>query len=317
MGRVLFIACTNVGQAMIETIRTNPSIKSEIVGIVNLNAIRGMNKANYHTYADVAEKYGIPLHYCDNINDPETMEWILERKPDLIIQTGWSQKFRSSLLHAARFGCIGEHPAPLPVGRGAACVNWAILSGKTQWGDTFFRMVDEYDRGDVYAQAFFEIKPYDTVKTVYDKVALASSKIIAENIDQWTEGLFSVIDLDETKATYYKRRTPADGLFSFEMGAKELHDFIRAQTEPYPGAFFMRGSEKVTVLLSKPCAQSGNGTAPGTVLNKTADGGILVSCGKDTAIELLRYRLSDGIERWFSEAECFPIGEQINKPGAL
>ena len=55
MGRVLFIACTNVGQAMIRTICTDPSIKTEVVGIVNLNAKRSLGKANYHTYLDIAE----------------------------------------------------------------------------------------------------------------------------------------------------------------------------------------------------------------------------------------------------------------------
>ena len=190
MGRVLFVACTNVGQAMIRTICTDPSIKTEVVGIVNLNAKRSLGKANYHTYLDIAEEFQIPLHFCDNVNDAVTLNWIADKKPDLIIQTGWSQKFREELLNLPRFGCIGEHPAPLPRGRGAACVNWAILTGETQWGDTFFKMVEQYDRGEVYAQAFFPIAPYDDVRTVYDKVAACSAQIVKENIDRWSEGVF-------------------------------------------------------------------------------------------------------------------------------
>lgn len=117
-----------------------------------------------------------PLHFCDNVNDPVTVEWIAQKGPDLIIQSGWSQKFHKPLLNLPLYGCIGEHPAPLPRGRGAACVNWAILSGETEWGDTFFRMVDQYDRGEVYAQSFFQIQQYDTVKTIYDKVANCAKK---------------------------------------------------------------------------------------------------------------------------------------------
>ena len=209
MGKVLFVACTNVGQAMINAIKQSKNIESEIVGIVNLNSSRALSKANYYTYLDVAEKYKIPLHFCDNINDEVTLNWIKEKEPDIIIQTGWSQKFRTELLNIPKFGCIGEHPAPLPKGRGAACVNWAILTGETEWGDTFFKMVDEYDRGEVYAQEFFDIKEYDTVKTVYEKVAETSRKIVLENIDNWTSGIFKTIQLDESKATYYKKRTPA------------------------------------------------------------------------------------------------------------
>ena len=68
MGRVLFVACTNVGQAMIRTICEDENIKTQVVGIVNLNTQRSLSKANYHTYLDIAAEYDIPLHFCSNIN---------------------------------------------------------------------------------------------------------------------------------------------------------------------------------------------------------------------------------------------------------
>ena len=304
MGRVVFVACTNVGQAMIRTICGDESIRSQVVGIVNLNARRSLSKANYHTYLDIAAEYDIPLHFCDNVNDEETVRWIADRQPDLLIQTGWSQKFREPLLKLPKYGCIGEHPAPLPRGRGAACINWAILTGETEWGDTFFHMVNEYDRGAVYAQEFFQICEYDDVKTVYDKVAACSAKVIRENIDNWSEGIFREITLDETKATYYKKRTPADGVFDFSFGGKALHDFIRAQTEPYPGAFFWYKGEKITVLSSRR-AHVQSGEAPGTVLGTTRDGGIEVVCGDGQVIGLLRLRREDGTKAWFAEDPRF------------
>lgn len=304
MGRVLFVACTNVGQAMIRTICGDESIKSQVVGIVNLNTRQAMSKANYYTYLDIAEEYGIPLHFCDNVNDPETVAWIADKNPDLIIQTGWSQKFRPQLLALPKYGCIGEHPAPLPRGRGAACVNWAILTGETEWGDTFFHMVDQYDRGAVYAQEFFRIEEYDDVKTVYDKVAKCSAKVVAKYIDRWTEGDFDTVPLDESIATYYKKRTPKDGVFDFTKPAKQLHDFIRAQTDPYPGAFFWMNGEKITVLASRPTDTASYAPA-GTVLGTTREGGIRVVCGDGKALDLLRCRLEDGTKEWMAEDPRF------------
>lgn len=304
MGRVLFVACTNVGQAMIRTICGDENIRSQVVGIVNLNTQRALSKANYYTYLDIAEEYNISLHFCDNVNDEETVAWIADKQPDIIIQTGWSQKFRPQLLTLPKYGCIGEHPAPLPRGRGAACVNWAILTGETEWGDTFFHMVNEYDRGDVYAQEMFRIEEYDDVKTVYDKVAMCSAKIVREHIDQWSEGVFEPIPLDESIATYYKKRTPADGVFDFTGNARQLHDFIRAQTEPYPGAFFWYHGEKITVLSSR-CSGLATDAPAGTVLGTTEDGGIRVSCGDGKTIDLLRYRREDGIKIWFAEDPRF------------
>ncbi len=304
MGRVLFVACTNVGQAMIRTICGDDNIKTQVVGIVNLNTQRSLSKANYYTYLDIAAEYDIPLHFCNNVNDLETLAWIADKEPDIIIQTGWSQKFRTPLLNLPKYGCIGEHPAPLPRGRGAACVNWAILTGENEWGDTFFHMVDEYDRGAVYAQELFRIEEYDDVKTVYDKVARCSAKVVRKNIDRWSEGVFDTIELDESIATYYKKRTPADGVFDFTKPAKMLHDFIRAQTEPYPGAFFWFHGEKITVLASKPTGIA-SGEPVGTVLCTTKDGGIRVVCGDGMALDLLRYRREDGTKMWFAEDSRF------------
>lgn len=311
MGKVLFVACTNVGQAMINAIKQSKDIESEIVGIVNLNSSRALSKANYYTYLDVAEKYKIPLHFCDNVNDEVTLNWIKEKEPDIIIQTGWSQKFRTELLNIPKFGCIGEHPAPLPKGRGAACVNWAILTGETEWGDTFFKMVDEYDRGEVYAQEFFDIKEYDTVKTVYEKVAETSRKIVLENIDNWTSGIFKTIELDESKATYYKKRTPADGEFDFNKSAKELHDFIRAQTDPYPGAFFISNGNKYIVLSSRNTKTFYPNKNVGDIVGISDNGGILVVCGDKCALEMLRYKDEDGIVRWFAEQNVFKTDDNI------
>ena len=46
-------------------------------------------------------------------------------------------------------------------------MNWAIITGEHEWGDTFFKMEMQYDTGLIYAQEFFNIELIDDVKTVY------------------------------------------------------------------------------------------------------------------------------------------------------
>ena len=128
MGKLLLVACTGVGRYIIEEFMNNRDIGAELVGIINLNLKQGINKANYDSYSDLAVKYNLNIHYCNNINDEETVKFIEKLVPDVILQSGWSQKFSDKVLQIPKYGCIGEHPAPLPKGRGAACVNWAILT---------------------------------------------------------------------------------------------------------------------------------------------------------------------------------------------
>lgn len=285
MGKVLLVACTNVGRQIIETIYKNENIYSELVGVVNLNSEQALNKANYDSYHDLHIKYKFPIHYCNNINDSVTVEWIQEKKPDIILQSGWSQKFKDELLNLPKFGCIGEHPAPLPKGRGAACVNWAILTGEKKWGDSFFHMVSAYDAGELYDQEFFEIYTEDTVKTVYDKVALSAGKIVSRSLDSWTEGKFESIEQDLSKVTHYHRRRPSDGLFNFSDNAEKIYDFIRAQTKPYPGAFFMYDSSKVIVWQAR-CLNGFKKDDAGKIV-QFENRSIYVSCNNESIIEII------------------------------
>ena len=232
MGKILLVACTNVGRYIIEEIINNSEIKSQLVGVVNLNQNQALSKANYDSYADIALKYNLNIHYCNNINDEETVSFMKNLKPDVILQSGWSQKFSDEVLSIPKYYCIGEHPAPLPKGRGAACVNWAILTGEKEWGDSYFKMVSEYDKGELFAQRHFKIESYDNVFTVYEKVAQCAVDVIDTWVDKWTTGEYDITYQNDADATHYGKRRPTDGKISdFLKPAEELHDFIRAQTK--------------------------------------------------------------------------------------
>lgn len=255
MGKVVFIACTNVGRSMIEAVKNSNLLKDvSLAGVVNLSPEAAIGKANYDSYIDLFKSYGINHYYCNNVNEKECIEFIKSCEPDIIIQSGWSQKFSKELLEIPRYACIGEHPAPLPKGRGAACVNWAIITGEKGWGDTFFKMEMQYDTGLIYSQEYFTIELYDDVKTVYDKVALAAVCSIEKHLTDWTNGKLYGRKQDDNESTHYPRRKPDDGEFSLrEADAKSIYNHIRGQARPYPGAFFYfsTGGEKKKVYIWK------------------------------------------------------------------
>ncbi|MBE6808992.1 MAG: methionyl-tRNA formyltransferase [Ruminococcaceae bacterium] len=299
MGKLLLVACTNVGRYIIETIKGKKDNDIELVGVINLNRKQGINKANYDDYSDLAIKYNLPIFYCENINDDEAVKFMRSKNPDIILQSGWSQKFSDEVLNIPKFGCIGEHPAPLPKGRGAACVNWAILTGETEWGDSYFKMVQEYDKGDLYAQRRFKIEPYDTVFTIYEKVAQCAVEVISEYASKWCRGEFDVIKQNEAEVTYYKRRKPTDGqICSFNEEPIVLHNFIRAQTFPYPGAYIETQNGKLYLLESKVIESFKTSLPSGTVFGDSACGGVYVSTCDGNVLELIRVKMENSPSMW-------------------
>ena len=291
MKKVVFVACTNVGRAMIEAIYNIETLKDiKISGVVNLHPSAAIGKANYDSYIDIFTKYNIRYYYCQNINEPNCIRFLKLCEPDIIIQSGWSQKFEEDVLNIPRYVCIGEHPAPLPKGRGAACVNWAIINGEHEWGDSFFKMEMEYDKGIIYSQEFFNIELYDDIKTVYDKVAEASVKTIVKYLPKWVEGILEGKEQDESASSYYSRRIPSDGFFTFRHGtALSIYNFIRAQSKPYPGAFFeyKKDGKRKKIYVWK------------SVLSDHANAGeTLVPCKDGKTIVLQRVQEDGQTEMW-------------------
>lgn len=293
MGKVVLIACTNVGRAMIDAVCGDEVLSQvELVGVVNLKPESAVNKANYDSYIDLVQKYNLNIYYCENVNEIGCIDFIKKFKPDIIIQSGWSQKFGSELLNIPRFACIGEHPAPLPKGRGAACVNWAIITGEKEWGDTFFHMEEKYDTGVIYSQEYFSIELYDDVKTVYDKVADASVKTLKKHLVDWTNGILNGEVQDDLKATHFPRRRPSDGEFDFNQNALNIYNQIRGQTKPYPGAFFYANingiNRKIYVWKALLTAND-------------VQGGKRVVCGDGKEIFLMRVQIEGQPEAWAVE----------------
>ena len=290
MGKVVFIACTNVGRAMIEAVMNSPTLESvELAGVVNMSPSAAVGKANYDSYIDLFEKYNLPYYYCENVNETECVNFLKKCSPDIIIQSGWSQKFKQEILDIPRYACIGEHPAPLPKGRGAACVNWAIITGEREWGDTFFKMEMQYDTGVIYAQELFNIELIDDVKTVYDKVANASITAIEKYLSAWTNGKLNGIAQDDSASTHYPRRRPSDGLFSFSNdSALNIYNHIRGQAKPYPGAFFEYKIDGTTKKIYVWKAK---------LSDKPEAGEVKVNC-KDGSLVLQRVQEEGRAEMW-------------------
>lgn len=300
MGKVVLVACTNVGRALIDAIYGDKRLEGvDLVGIVNLKPESAVCKANYDPYTDLIKKYDLNIYYCDNVNEAGCAEFIRSCEPDIVIQSGWSQKFGHGILSIPRFACIGEHPAPLPKGRGAACVNWAIIAGERDWGDTFFRMEEKYDSGVIYAQEHFCIEMYDDVKTVYDKVAAAAVRTVATHLKDWTDGILEGVKQDDSKATHYPRRRPSDGEFDFGQSALQIYNQIRGQTRPYPGAFFYTevGRRRTKVYVWSA-----------SLSNTALDGGKRVVCGDGKEITLLRVQPEGQPEAW--AADCLKNNTQ-------
>jgi methionyl-tRNA formyltransferase len=243
--KIAFCTCVQLGMSCIEA-AVKEGFKFEL--LITLHDHKATKKSGRVYLDSIAEENHIDLMKINHINDSIVAETLKEREIDWLFIIGWSQIASEETIIAPKFGVIGAHPTLLPEGRGRAAIPWAIIKGLNQTGVTFFKMDLGVDTGEILAQEIFAIEDRETATTLYKKVDLAHVSLFLDTLPKLISGNYSLQKQDESKATYWEGRTPADGEIKTNMTSEEVDRLVRATTHPYPGAFYINeNSEKVVI----------------------------------------------------------------------
>jgi methionyl-tRNA formyltransferase len=297
------IACTSSGRYILNYISQNKYLNNQFSGVINLDKDFGRKKSNYDCYSDIQEKFGFNIIYVKDINSLKVINFIKKNNISLVIQLGWSQKFNLKLLQTPLIACIGMHPSPLPIGRGAAVLNWAIILNKKRWGVSYFLMNENYDDGDILSQNYFKINKFDNIKTVIDKVDFISLNIFKKNIFNWTKGHFIRNTQLKNKITYLKRRSPDDGYINpLEENYLNIFNKIRALTHPFPGAFIIYKKKKIFIWEAK-IIRNNIFRRRKNILYKNNKELFLATKNINYSLKLVRVQINNYPEQWGHEIE--------------
>ena len=290
----LVVGCTPLARkvtALLEEI-------SNLVGVVNLHPEKGLSKSNYDYMADFVSKRPDDVFWTKDINDEETINWMLDRQPDIVVQCGWSQIFKPQVLEIPTKYCIGIHPSPLPVGRGAAVINWKLIQSMGQevnWGNSLFVMEPKTDTGAVLDFEPFTLEPRDDIRTAYLKVDKTALTMLSRTLLKIENDTLEPTPQDKTKTSRFYKRKPKDGELDLSWPAVNITDYVRALTHPYPGAFFkLKNCDLFVWRVSKGLSWV---SEPGTILMIEKGKGIRVKVGYNDSIWLERISVN-GVEQW-------------------
>ena len=240
--------------------------------------------SDYKDLVPLAKAHNIPVHLCKNVNDADTLDWIQAKAPDIIFCWGWSQIIKKELLALPPMGIIGVHPALLPANRGRHPLIWALVLGLKESGLTFFQMDEGADSGPILSQRPFPINAQDTSATLYAKIKHLATEQINTFLPQLQSNTHTLIPQDESLASYWRKRSPADGMIDWRMDARRITNLVRALTKPYPGAQFTHNGTLITVWsVSIDEGTSPENAEPGKVL-AIRKGLPVIKCGKSAVV---------------------------------
>ncbi|MCP9236759.1 methionyl-tRNA formyltransferase [Lewinella sp. JB7] len=147
---------------------------------------------------------------------------------------------------------INLHGSLLPRYRGRTPHVWAVINGETVAGVTAHLMAPEMDAGDIVAQREVPITDQMTGADVLSEYQRIYPILLGELLERIARGQIHPVVQDERLATYFPKRTPADGAINWAWSRERVRNWIRAQAAPYPGAFFTFAGKQWTVHRSVP-----------------------------------------------------------------
>ena len=262
-----------------------------IAAVLTLTPELAAKRSGGVDYSALCAKYNVPLHYITGINEPAAYEILKDIAPDVIFVIGWHQIVRQPVMGLPRLGLVGAHASFLPHNRGSAPINWAILRGEQESGNTLMWLADGVDEGDIIDQRAFPITPYDTCNTLYAQVGATNRDMLLALLPKLLAGERPGRKQPHGGEPILRRRRPADGRITWDSPAKLVYDFVRALTRPYPGAFSTLNGTDWWIWDAALPPDLGPVGAPGEILGAVrspAEGacGQLVACASGAIIVL-------------------------------
>jgi methionyl-tRNA formyltransferase len=221
-----------------------------------------------------ALELGLPVIQPDIVKGRRFASRIAQYKPDFIVTAAFGRILGPSLLGVAAKESLNVHASLLPKYRGAAPVNWAILSGDGETGVSIMRMEEELDAGPVYHTVKTPIDPNETTGVLLGRL----SQLGAESVVQVIEHFATHIPepQEHGQATFAPMLKKSDGVMDWCRSATSLHNHIRGMS-PWPSATTLFNGEKLKIHASVVLHSDPAGASPGTILSISKEG-IDVAC---------------------------------------
>ena len=285
VNKIVFVGNHEYGYNILDHLLSNGIKISHIVSL-NEEQVETSNLSGHHSFLAISKKYSIPIYFPKtfSLKDKLDTDFFIDNKFDLMIVAGWQRLIPSEVLNTLNIFGLGLHGSSdfLPKGRGRSPVNWSIIEGKKQFILHLFILKPDADDGDILDFFKFDINDWDNCRTLYYKISVVANKLLLKNIPKIFEKNFEQIT-QKGDPTYYPKRTPKDGLINWNCTSKEIYNFVRAITKPYPGAFTYNKKNKIFIWTAQPFDSKiiYPDAKYGEVVEKFTSGDFLVQCSSD------------------------------------
>ena len=238
-------------------------------------------KMAYSEVKEEALKHNIPVYQPVKLKDDrELIEKLKELKPDFIIVVAFGQILTKEVLDIPKYGCINLHGSLLPMYRGAAPIQWAVIRGEKVSGNTTMLMDVGLDTGDMLLKDEVEIPDNMTAGELFDILKERGADLLLKTIEGVVNN--TIVPEKQSGETFYAKMLNKEiANICWDKDAQEIHNLIRG-LNPWPIAYTAYNGDRMKIFESEVLNEESN-KAPGTIIDVSKEG-IKVSCAKNVLL---------------------------------
>ena len=158
----------------------------------------------------------------DNLKD-----LIKTLNPEIVITIAYGQIIPEDFLNLPKYGWINVHFSSLPRWRGAAPVQWAILSADKETGVTIFQLDKGMDTGPVYLSESVSIERDETTEMLLTRLSNIGADLAIQSLSKIQTGIKPVAQFN-SGVTLAPKITKNDGKIDWHENTDEIFNRYRA-----------------------------------------------------------------------------------------
>lgn len=212
-------------------------------------------------------------------------EYVLNKKPDIIITCAYGQIVPKPILDYPEFGCINVHASLLPKYRGASPISKAIYDGETSTGITIMYMDETLDTGNIINAEEIPIDDTDTLGTLTNKLSELGARLLMRTLPKIFDDTNFDIPQDNELATLAPMIKRGDEKLDFNRTRLEVYNHVRS-LNPEPSAFIILDNEEMKVL---ECRIGDETKGDIGVISKVSKDSFSINC-KDGVIDIIKIK---------------------------
>ena len=232
--RVVFMGTPDFSVPVLEKLIENTNV---VLVVTKKDSFVGRKKVLTESpVALCAHEHNIEVFKPNKLKDD--YEYILNKKPDIIITCAYGNIVPKVILDYPEYGCINVHASLLPKYRGASPIVSCLLNGEEETGVTLMYMDEGIDTGNMIMSRSIKIEEDDNSLSLSIKLSNLGANLLIDTLPKIFEGENFDIPQDNEEATYVGLIKREDEHIEFTDTIKNIKNKVRAFA-PNPYAFIM------------------------------------------------------------------------------